>query len=54
MLLISIICCWNLAAILKICKILFNIYLSNDSIITKCVYGHDTCLVNGHLFDNED
>ena len=36
---------WNMDAILKICKTLFNSYLNNDAIITKCVYGHNTCLV---------
>ena len=48
MLLSSIIKQWNLAAILKICKILFNSYLKNDSIITKCVYGH-IMFSEGHL-----
>ena len=36
---------WNLAAILKICIILFNSYINNDLFITKCVYGQITCLV---------
>ena len=38
MLLTFIIYHWNLAAILKICKLGFNSNLNNDSVITKWVF----------------